>query len=99
MARGSLEDQFRPADVRPHRPQGLLDDEPHADRSGEVHDDVGVLDEAVEEVGVQDAPLDEGELGLALEPLHVASEAGREVVERDDVVAASDERIGRGGCR
>ena len=55
VAVDGVEDDLRPADVRPERAQRLLDDEPHADRGTEVDDDVALLDELVDEQLVEDA--------------------------------------------
>ena len=42
-----LEHDLGAAEVGDERPHGLLDDEPHADRGGEVVDDVAAVDELV----------------------------------------------------
>ena len=89
----SLEDGLRALDVRDQRLHGLLDDQPDADRGGEVEDDVALVDELVDDVVRQDRVDDQVEVRALLEMGHVLRRAGRQVVEREDLPAVGQEQL------
>ena len=82
-----LEHDLRSAQVRHERLHRLLDDEPHADRRGQVVDDVALVDELVDDRPVQHRVDDQVEVLAVAEMLDVVQRAGREVVEHPDLVA------------
>ena len=77
-----LEHDLGAAKVGHERLHRLLDDQPDADRGGEVVDDVALVDELVHARRLEDAVDDEVEGRAVPEVLDVRERSGREVVER-----------------
>ena len=89
-----LEHDLGAAQVRDERLHRLLDDQPHADRRGEVVDDVALVDELVDDRPVQHRVDDEVEVRAVAEMLDVVERSGREVVEHPDLVAFVEQQLG-----
>ena len=94
-----LEHDLGAAKVRDERLHGLLDDQPHPDRCGEVIDDVAAVDELVDHGRLEDAVDDQVKAVAVAEVLDVLQRAGREVVEHPDVPAVVEQRFRRDGSR
>jgi len=80
-------------DVGLDRPHGAVDDELDADSGGQVHDDVGLVDELGDHgvaIGRADRVL---EARIALQVADVLHAAGREVIEQMYRVVVLDQQI------
>jgi len=86
-----LEDGLRPVDVRDERVHRLLDDQPHADRGGEVVHDVAAVDELVDDRRLQHRVDHEVEVAALAQVRDVSLRAGGEVVEDADFAARGGE--------
>ncbi len=95
---GELEDDLGAVNVGFNRMDGRLDDQLDADRSREVHDHVGAVDELGEHRFVGDAVDRVSEFGMRFEMGDVVNRPGREIVEGMDLVAAREERLGEMGA-
>ena len=72
---------------------GSLDDELDADRGGQVHDDVALVHELVDDELVEHRAVDEAEVGVVAQVVEVAQAAGGQVVERDHAVAPGEQGL------
>jgi hypothetical protein len=68
-----LEHRFRPLDVREQRAAGLLDDQAHPDRGGEMEDHVDLVHELAHDGGREHGLDDEVEVGAVAERRDVLS--------------------------
>jgi hypothetical protein len=67
-------------DVRRHPTEGIRDDVPHADRRGEVKRQRVLCDERVDEIGIENGPANDPQLGIIAAACQVSFGSGREVV-------------------
>ena len=81
-------------DVRDHRVHGLLDDQAHADRRGQVEDDVALVHDLADDRRREDRVDDEVEVRAVAEVLDVAQRAGRDVVEGEHLPACCEQELG-----
>ena len=89
-----LEHRLGAAHVRDHRVHRLLDDQPHADRGGQVVHDVALVDELADDRRREHRVDDEVEAGPVAQLLDVAVSACREVVEDVDLLSLLEQRFG-----
>ena len=90
-----LEHRLGSAHVRDHRVHRLLDDQPHADRGGEVVDDVALVDELADDRRRQHRVDDEVEARPVAQLLDVAMSSCREVVEDEDLLSLLEQLLGQ----
>ena len=94
-----LQHDLGAAQVRDERVHGSLDDQAHADRGGEVVDDVAPVDELVDDRALEHAVDDEVEAAPVAQVLDVRERSGREIVERPHLGAVGRAELARDGCR
>jgi hypothetical protein len=78
-------------DVRDHRVDRLFDDQPDADRRGQVVDDVALVDDLAHDRGREHGVDYEVEVAPVPEVGDVVERAGRDVVEDEDLPAVREE--------
>src|SRR5206468_3456357 len=88
-----VEDDLRPLEVRDERVDGPLDDQSDADRGREVVDDVDLVDELVDDRGVEDRVDDEVEVLPRRKVRDVVDRPRREIVERPDLPAVLEQQL------
>ena len=88
-----LEHGLGALDVRDQRVDGLLDDQPHADRGREVVDDVALVDELVDDRRREHRVDDEVEVRPLAQRRHVRDRARRQVVESVDLPASREQEL------
>ena len=93
-----VEHDLRPLEVRDERVDGLLDDQPHADRRRQVVDDVALVHELVDDRRLEHRVDDEVEVLAGHQVLDVPHRARREVVERVDLRAFAQKSLAEMGA-
>ncbi len=88
-----VEDVLRALDVRDERAHRLLDDQPHADRRGEVIDDVAAVHELVHDRRLEHGVDDEVEVAALAQVCDVPLGAGGQVVEDEDLPAVGEQEL------
>ena len=89
-----VEHVLRALHVGHERAHRLLDDQPHADRRGEVVDDVALVDELVDDRAREHRVHREVEVAALHQVLDVPARAGREVVEDEDLLSVREQQLG-----
>src|SRR4051794_35101295 len=90
-----LQNDFRSVHVGFDRMNRLLDDQLHADRRSQVHDDVRSIDEFRDDRLVGDRVNGVVEFRIVFEVDDVVDRTGRQVVENEHFVAPIEERLGK----
>jgi hypothetical protein len=90
-----LQDGLGSQDVGLDDVNRILDHELHADRRRQVVDQIAFADQPVQHLFVENGVDGEVVAGVLSQALDVLETTGREVVDDDDVVAATEEGVGQ----
>ena len=90
---GLREHDLGAAHVRLDRAHRAVDDQSHADRGGEVHDDVGLVDQVANDAALGDRADRALEARVRVQVLDVLDAARGEIVEHVHTVPARDQQV------
>jgi hypothetical protein len=94
---GGFQDHLCAVDVGLDGLDRAFDDELDANRGGEVHNDIGVVYELGEQLAIFDSVEVILEVIAGFQMTNIIDAAGREIVEKDDALAAIEKPLGKMG--
>ena len=92
-----LHDDLAAPHIRREAPQGLLNDQPHANGCGQMDDRFALVHEFIHDGFIGDGPLHEPEVRVVARRVEITEMPGRQVVDDGDLLAISQERVDKVG--